>query len=769
MNRKRYRWRIVSLVALLLSIAALFALLAREATPSTNAAMVPDVRINEILIKNACLGADVDGTYSDWIELYNAGDAACDLSGWGLSDTHDMPMRWRFPKGTMIEAGGYLLVRATLQDTVKQNGELHTNFMLGLGESVCLSDTSERMIDDFTLPQKLSYNRPIGRLADDAAHWAILAAATPGEKNTNAILEDSVRSITLPDVEFSVPGGVYEDAFTLELSAEPGLIIYYTLDGSDPDQNSKCYTEPIEIRDRSAEPNRYANIRTAVRKQNDGEIFYSFYKTLKIGPVEKAAVVRARTCKNGVLSNYITTETYYISPESSLPLLSIVTDPHNLFDEQDGIYVPGWRNDASQYFEANLYSFNDGNYLSDTAVGAHLSCYDTDGTELFSQQGYIKTVGGIFTRMLPQKNLRLIASLDSDTTDRFSADLFAGDACSESSGELVTEFERLTLRGVGQDEGESMIKDAFIRDIVKDMAFGTQAARFCSVYIDGEYWGMQTLREAYGAPYLASHYGVDGTSAAILSLGENDAIVDLGTERDRADWLSLTEYAKTQDLSNPEAYAYVETQVDLDSLIDYYIAGIYIGNQDWPNHNMRVWRAEEGTDSYYADGRWRFLMYDCEMSYWHCDYNSVEVLLEPDAAPQQGLLYYDSSPYNKELLRALMENSDFRARFSERFYTCLEQVFHPDRVIPLIHAAASTVSTEMDRHIARWNYDYTVFGTIINRIADRIAPLKAAFPQRGTYTREDWESAIKHMCAYAEMRPQKLKIWYETYLERYTE
>ncbi|MBP5564503.1 MAG: chitobiase/beta-hexosaminidase C-terminal domain-containing protein [Lachnospiraceae bacterium] len=45
--------------------------------------------------------------------------------------------------------------------------------------------------------------------------------------------------------EFSVKGGEYDEAQTLELSASPYGFVYYTTDGTDPDENSFLYTDPI--------------------------------------------------------------------------------------------------------------------------------------------------------------------------------------------------------------------------------------------------------------------------------------------------------------------------------------------------------------------------------------------------------------------------------------------------------------------------------------------------------------------------------------------
>jgi hypothetical protein len=78
--------------------------------------VVAAVVINEFMASNGMTRADEDGEFEDWIELHNTGDAAVDLSGWGLSDNDGNPFKWQFPAGTTIEARGFLLVWASGKD-----------------------------------------------------------------------------------------------------------------------------------------------------------------------------------------------------------------------------------------------------------------------------------------------------------------------------------------------------------------------------------------------------------------------------------------------------------------------------------------------------------------------------------------------------------------------------------------------------------------------------------------------------------------------------
>ena len=66
------------------------------------------VQFSEIMTSNRSV-LFADGTAPDWIELVNTAGAEADLSGYGLSDTVTS-VRYTFPAGTVIPAGGYLVI-----------------------------------------------------------------------------------------------------------------------------------------------------------------------------------------------------------------------------------------------------------------------------------------------------------------------------------------------------------------------------------------------------------------------------------------------------------------------------------------------------------------------------------------------------------------------------------------------------------------------------------------------------------------------------------
>src|SRR4051794_38697714 len=100
--------------------------------------LAADVVISEFMASNNAGLVDNYGDHSDWIELYNRGDAAQNLDGWFLTDSGTDLTQWRFP-AVSLSPGQYLTVFASEKDDAVAGSPLHTNFKLdGAGEYLAL-------------------------------------------------------------------------------------------------------------------------------------------------------------------------------------------------------------------------------------------------------------------------------------------------------------------------------------------------------------------------------------------------------------------------------------------------------------------------------------------------------------------------------------------------------------------------------------------------------------------------------------------------------
>jgi CotH kinase protein/Chitobiase/beta-hexosaminidase C-terminal domain/Lamin Tail Domain len=88
-----------------------------------------EVIISEFMAANNSGLRDVDGDFSDWIEIHNPNRAPVSLAGWYLSDDPTDLTKWRFPDLT-LDGQGFLIVFASGKNRIDPQGELHTNFNL---------------------------------------------------------------------------------------------------------------------------------------------------------------------------------------------------------------------------------------------------------------------------------------------------------------------------------------------------------------------------------------------------------------------------------------------------------------------------------------------------------------------------------------------------------------------------------------------------------------------------------------------------------------
>lgn len=157
------------------------------ATPgaTNNGAAVPiTVSINEWMADNDGTIADpADGSYDDWIELYNFGDETVDLGGYFLTDDLEDPFQFEVPNNGQytIEPGGYLLVWADgdPEQNATNQPNLHADFKLGKGgEAIGLFGSDGVAIDSVMFGAQIT-NESQGRFPDAAAGIFDMSEPTP--------------------------------------------------------------------------------------------------------------------------------------------------------------------------------------------------------------------------------------------------------------------------------------------------------------------------------------------------------------------------------------------------------------------------------------------------------------------------------------------------------------------------------------------------------------------------------------------------------------
>ena len=620
---------------------------------------ISPIVINEVCSNNFSLIKDETGQYTDYVELYNASDETVSLEGFFLSDDGNRLAKYPL-EAVVIPPGGYYVVWLDGKDDISVG---RTGFKLSrLGEELFLSDEEGAILDFVTIPE-LSYNTVYGREEDGKGEWGIMSATT-GDANLKA---EKKPFEVLPEPVFSAESGFYEEPFKLCLTAPEGEDIYYTLDGSEPTPESFLYQAPLAIQDASGEENVYA-------ARTDLSPTRSYVPPFK---VDKATVVRAVSWdKKRNRASKVVSKVYFVGYQQrdeykDMPVVSLVTDPSDLFDEESGIYGNG---KALESYKAEgglvdgelLDSFTDKGgvehylYAASNAFGegkewereASFTYFDEAHGYCFSQNVGIR-IAGQSTRATPQKSFNINGRDIYDDETLLPYEFFEG-----------TSYSAFKLRNGGNNNDGVMITDAFLEKLAQGRAVSTQGSRPCILFLNGEYWGIYNIRERYKEEYVRNHFGVSEGNVWMIDAGT----ARVGDSEAQEAYEHMLAEVEECDLSFDDVYAMISEIIDIQSLIDYCCINLYVNNTDVSfSTNTALWRTIEPEETGYGDGRWRWMLFD------------LDVTLRQDE--EEDLTWMEENALlNEPMIRSLMENEQFRKQFCLTFMDIANTNYAYDRV-----------------------------------------------------------------------------------------
>jgi hypothetical protein len=453
--------------------------------------------INEFMASNS--GGIVDPDYNesaDWIEIYNAGTSSVQLNGYFITDNLGDKTKWQIKSNATIEASNYLIIWADGMDA-----GLHTNFKLSAtGEELALVSPSQVVIDSIVFGNQ-DPNISMGRKTDGSSEWVYFTESTPRASNNTINYSGIVKS----DPSFSIPGGIYHAPITLEIKSIFGGDVRYTLDGTEPNEQSKVALAPISI--------------------------------------SKNTVVRARICKTGQILGPVNTNTYLIDTENkinNLPIVCLSSDPVNFWDPVKGIYVV---HDEKPKWE----------------IPVNIELYENDGRigAAFNLRAGIKSTG-LYSWQLPEKMLGV------SFRKEYGASKLEYPLIFDKQRKV---YDTFSLRASGSDWGKTMMRDAMIQSAaVENTNIDDSGYRDCVVFINGEYMGIHNIREKVDEDYIVGNRGLESGSFDLVEETDAGHYAEAGDLVANADFVSL--YKKDlANQSNYDAVAEVMDIEDFTDMV----------------------------------------------------------------------------------------------------------------------------------------------------------------------------------------------------------
>lgn len=534
----------------------------------------------ELVISEVCTVNDMGlqtfpPDYSDWVELYNAGNEEIDLSHFFLSDDADELKLFPLGPGS-LSPGEYLLLSL--------NPDAGAFSLSSAGETIYLTNADGLICDLLTIPfipADCSYGREDGR-------ELFYAHPTPGKANAGGYESMCVEPV------ISVASGWYNTPFEVSISGSGE--IHYTTDGSLPMTYSNLYTgEPIRV--------------------------------------DQSMSLRARSFEGDRIPSETVTVNYFFN---EIPLtLDVVKISMRPIDAAVSI---------SQF--------------SSVKAPASIALY-VNGEEQFSESCGISVQGSgsrIYEKLSYQIDFRSRygkPSLHYKLFDKLEQD----------------EFTTITLRSGSQDQCAACMRDEIISDIFFDCSDSllTFCYRPVNLYLNEEYRGVYFIRERCKPSTVAYRFGVKEKGVTMIRFID-ERRQDNSPE---AEFTKLMDYIRTHDMGDQNCFDTVEEKLNIDGLIDFYVALIWSNNFD--SNNIRFFRSEAD------NGRWQLILYDSDVAFYLS--NALWV---------HNVLYLYSG-----MLNNFLNNYGFKEKLTLRMGELFRTALDEDRVIARIDALESIMDHDM--------------------------------------------------------------------------
>ncbi|SVE09834.1 uncharacterized protein METZ01_LOCUS462688, partial [marine metagenome] len=245
----------------------------------------------------------------------------------------------------------------------------------------------------------------------------------------------------------------------------------------------------------------------------------------------------------------------------------------------------------------------------------------------------------------------------------------------------------------------TMFRDGMLQSLAANIVdVDRQCYKPSILFINGEYWGIHNIRERTNTHFIETNYNIDIDNVDILVQKYGRVYA---SEGDLDQYNQLINFIELNDISLPENFNYIQTQVDINELLNYQILQIYASNGDWPQNNYKLWKPKSG------NGKWRWIIHDMDAGFDVRDSHIITHSFTHNILiwafyeyPDPALNGYGA--WAKSFFHSLMSNSDYVNEFIQRFATHLNTIYNPERVIQVIDSLKSNLELEMPRHLARW-------------------------------------------------------------------
>lgn len=268
-----------------------------------------------------------------------------------------------------------------------------------------------------------------------------------------------------------------------------------------------------------------------------------------------------------------------------------------------------------------------------------------------------------------------------------------------------------------QSSGGAHIRDSYVQSLsqVGGLELDERSHESCVLYINGEYWGVYDVREKVDDWRYTDYYYGQGKYDIDFLKTWGGTWAEYGND---ADWVTLRNFVLTNDMTDAANYEYVKSQLEVISMMDYFIINTWVVASDWLNWNTAWWKGNnpDGTAR-----KWRYILWDMDAVFGH--YINYTGIPNTGSDADPCFAEYLGDPGGQghvPMWNALLENEDFRSLYINRYADLLNSTLSCDFAIAHLDSLIAIIEPEMQRHCDRWGGTYAGWQNNVQELRDYI-------------------------------------------------
>ncbi len=394
------------------------------------------------------------------------------------------------------------------------------------------------------------------------------------------------------------------------------------------------------------------------------------------GPIaiNATTVLRARAFSGtpGVPPSFVETNTYFINATHGVAVLSVSGDDLlALLNGNGGIEPVG----CFEYFGAD-------GALRDEAEGT----FDEHGQDswAYPQRGFDYVTRDQFGQG-NAIDYPIFRTSDRDSYQRLIVKAAAGDNYDSGPGQ------------------PAHIRDAYVQALsqVGNLRLDERSYEPAVLYVNGQYWGVYDMREKVDDhDFTKYYYDQDEFDIQFIKTW-GGTWSEYGGPQAQTDWDALVNYIMSNNMGDPAAFAYVDSQLNWKSLIDYFCLNSYTVCADWLNWNTGWWR---GFNPAGEHKKWGYILWDMDATFGHyTNFTGIpDQTANADPCNVENLPNPGGQGHTDILQKLLNENPTVHDWYINRYIDLGNTLFHCDFMVPFLDSLINNIEPEMPAQIARW-------------------------------------------------------------------